>query len=329
VGLGAVEVGEAVFAGEGPGAEDAAGPVHGAGIGGEGDDGAADVTGRFGHEEILRRVVLVGGVYVGVFALAGVVPVGFGDAEVVEDGFGAEEAGSERDRDDVAFAEFAGHGEGQADDGDFHEVVEKIAAVVEGVAIGDFKNNGAGFAAAAAFRFGAAEHQGNGEVGRDDVRVDGLFEHAEAVIEVGVPEGLAEFGEGVAAPDVVDEDVEAMVAAFDERDELFHLRGIGVIDANGNAAAAGRGDEFGGFFDGFGTAWIDAAFAGAAAGAINSGAGFAEGDGDAASSAAGGSGDQGDFAVERFSGGVLRHDGATFPGQMIAVGEGVTRIAKV
>jgi hypothetical protein len=101
VGLGAVEVGEAVFAGEGPGAEDAAGPFHGARIGGEGDDGAADVAGRFGGEEILRRVVLVGGVYVGVLALAGVLPVGFGDAEMVEDGFGAEEAGSERDGDDV------------------------------------------------------------------------------------------------------------------------------------------------------------------------------------------------------------------------------------
>ena len=210
---------------------------------------------------------------------------------MVEDGFGAQEAGRERDGGDIAFAEFAGHGEGQADDGDFHQVVEKIAAVVEGVAIGDFENNRAGFAAAGAFRFGAAEHQRNGEVGRDDVRVDGLFEHAEAVIEVGVPEGLAEFGEGVAAPDVVDEDVETVMAALDEGDELFHLPGIGVINANRNAAAASGGDEFRGFFDGFGPAGSGAAFARAAAGAINGGPGFAEGDGDAASGAAGGSGD--------------------------------------
>ena len=83
MGLGAVEVGEAVFAGEGPGAEDAAGPFHGAGIGGEGDDGAADIAGRFGGEEILRRVVLIGGVYVGVLALAVNLVISLGGSKFV------------------------------------------------------------------------------------------------------------------------------------------------------------------------------------------------------------------------------------------------------
>src|SRR5580700_8437723 len=130
-----------------------------------------------------------------------------------------------------------------------------------------------------------------------------LTEHPQAVVEVGVPEGLAEFGESVAAPDVVDEDVEAVVAALDQRDQLFHLRGIGVIDADGNAVAAGGSDELGGFLDGFGAAGSTAVFAGTAAGAVNGGAGFAERDGDAASGAASGSGDESDFSMQRF----MRH----------------------
>src|SRR5580704_3667069 len=134
-----------------------------------------------------------------------------------------------------------------------------------------------------------------------------LTEHPQTFVEVGVPEGLAEFGERVAAPDVVDEDVEAMVAALDQRDQLFHLRGIGVIDTDRNAAAAGGCDEFGGFFDGFGAAGSAAAFAGTAAGAENGGAGFAEGDGDAASGAASGSGVESDFSMQRFLRRFMRH----------------------
>ena len=41
-------------------------------------------------------------------------------------------------------------------------------------------------------------------MGSDDVRMDGLLQHAQAVIEVDGPEGLAEFRERVAAPHVID-----------------------------------------------------------------------------------------------------------------------------
>ena len=190
MGLGAVEVGEAVFAGEGPGAEDASGFFGGFGVGGEGDDGASDVARGFGDHEVAGSVVLVVTVFVFTFIfliwiyvlLSGVFPVGFRNFEVFENSFGAEKARSEGDGDDVAFAEFAGHGEGEADDGNFDEVVEEVATVVEGVAVGDFEDDG-GRAAGLA----ASEHERDGKVSSDDVGVDGLLEHVQAVFEIDRP----------------------------------------------------------------------------------------------------------------------------------------------
>ena len=98
---------------------------------------------------------------------------------------------------------------------------------------------------------GRTEHEWRGEVRGDDVGVDGLLEHAQAVFEIDGPEGLAPFGEGVAAPDVVDKDVEAFVTAFDERGEFFNFGGNFVVDSYGNAVAACGGDQVGRFFDSF------------------------------------------------------------------------------
>jgi len=94
----------------------------------------------------LGAVVLVFAVliFLLILSLPDILPVGFGDFEDVEDGFGAQEAGSQCDGDDVAFAEFAGHGEGEADDGDLDEIVEEVAAVVESVAVGNFEDDSAG-----------------------------------------------------------------------------------------------------------------------------------------------------------------------------------------
>jgi hypothetical protein len=41
------------------------------------------------------------------------------------------------------------------------------------------------------------------------------------------------------------------VPAFDTGDKLFHFRRHGVIHYYGNAAPAGSGDQFSGFFDRF------------------------------------------------------------------------------
>lgn len=80
---------------------------------------------------------------------------------------------------------------------------------------------------------------------------------------------------------------------FDAGDQLLHLRRFGVIDSYGNAAAPGGGNQFRGFFDGFGTAGRGALpsreVAGAAAGAVNRSACFSQRDRDASAGAASGS----------------------------------------
>jgi hypothetical protein len=138
--------------------------------------------------------------------------------------------------------------------------------------------------------------------------VDGLLEHRESVLEIRLPEGLAEFSERVAAPDVVDENIETLVAAPNRCGKAFHFGWNCVVDSNGDAAAAGGCDELGSFFNGFGAdgrGWIfssaSRSFSRTAAGAVNGGACFAQCDGDASSGAAGGSCDERDFTCERFS----------------------------
>ena len=97
-------------------------------------------------------------------------------------------------------------------------------------------------------------------MGSDDVGVDGLPEHAQAVIEIDGPKRLAPFGESVTTPDVVDEDVEAVVAALDERSKLPYFGGDFVVDSYGYAVAAGGGDQVGSFFDGFALAGLQGTF---------------------------------------------------------------------
>lgn len=130
-----------------------------------------------------------------------------------------------------------------------------------------------------------------------------MLEHLQAVVQVDRPEWFAPFGERVATPDVVDEDIEAFVLALDAGCKFFNFGGDGVIDADGDAAATGGGDEFGGFFYCFraGGVFLEI-FSGAAASAVDGGTGLAESDGNAASGAASGSGYEGDFALQGFIG---------------------------
>src|SRR6202521_4615157 len=155
--------------------------------------------------------------------------------------FRTQKTRSQRYRNNVSFAQLAGHGEGQPYDGNLHQVIENVTAVVKSIPIGNFENNSSA----------STEHQGNGVVGSDDVGMNCLLQHAQAVIEVDRPECLAEFRERVAAPHVIDQNVQSLVPPLDGSDQLFHIRRLGVIDSNGNAAPAGGRDEFSGFFDRF------------------------------------------------------------------------------
>ncbi len=83
------------------------------------------------------------------------------------------------------------------------------------------------------------------------MRVDRLLQHSQAILEIDRPEGLAPFREGIAAPNIIDEDVETLMPALDPGDEFLDLCRNLVIDLDGNPLAAGCRDQFSGFFDGF------------------------------------------------------------------------------
>lgn len=57
------------------------------------------------------------------------------------------------------FAQLAGHGEGEPNDGDLNQVVEDVAAVVKSIAVSNFENNS----------LASTEHQRDGVMRRDDV----------------------------------------------------------------------------------------------------------------------------------------------------------------
>jgi len=139
--------------------------------------------------------------------------------------------------------------------------------------------------------------------------MDGLFEHLQAVFEVDGPERLAPFGERVAAPDVVNQDVEAFVLALDAGCEFLNFGRDSVIDSDGMP-------------------WPPAAVTSSAVSSMVSGGGTflvkvfsnffsncgrcsrpslrpRRGDGDAASGAASGSGDQDDLPCRDLFGNLL------------------------
>jgi hypothetical protein len=105
----------------------------------------------------------------------------------------------------------------------------------------------------------------------------------------------------VAAPDVVDEHVEAAVDGADPVHERRHVCWVAVIAAHGDPFPAGGGDALRGFLDGFGPVQHRAAGAGAAAAAIHRGAERSELDGDGAAAPARGTRDESDTARERLS----------------------------
>src|ERR1700676_3424173 len=142
----------------------------------------------------MGRVVLILGVQIRVLLLPDVLPVGLADSKMFQYPFRTQKTRSQRHRNNVSFAQLAGHGEGQPYDGNLHQVIENVTAVVKSISIGNFENNSSA----------STEHQWNGVMGSDDVGMDCLLQHPQAVIEVDRPECLAEFRERVAAPHVID-----------------------------------------------------------------------------------------------------------------------------
>ena len=88
-------------------------------------------------------------------------------------------------------------------------------------------------------------------VRRDQMRMNAETEHAQTVLEIMLPDGLVPFLEILAAPEVVDEDVETTLLGADAIDQLRDLVSDEMIDPNGDAVAAGCRNELGRLLDGF------------------------------------------------------------------------------
>src|SRR5688572_1475657 len=133
-------------------------------------------------------------------------------------------------------------------------------------------------------------------VAGDDVRLDGAIDERQPVLELRFPELLAPLDEIVAAPDVVDEDVELTHLL----EQFCNLIGPGVIALHGDTLAPSRGDDVCGLIDGLRPVFHAGTAGNAAARAIYGRAGFTECGRDAAPGTACGTCHDGDLARQGF-----------------------------
>src|SRR4051812_28053854 len=92
----------------------------------------------------------------------------------------------------------------------------------------------------------------------DDVRLERGVDDVEAALQRDLPElhlVPPPVEPRVAAPDVVDQDVEPPLLPADAGDETAHLRRFAMIGADGDRASAVAHDQLRGLVDCFGTAF--------------------------------------------------------------------------
>ncbi len=130
----------------------------------------------------------------------------------------------------------------------------------------------------------------------DEMRLDPVAHDPQRVLERVLPHALDPAGERIAAPDVVDEHVEAAVLGADPVHQRRDVRRIGVVAADGNPGPACGVDPLGGALDRLRSVHLRALLARGAAAAVDGGSERSELDGDRAAAAAGGAGDKGDPA---------------------------------
>ena len=123
-----------------------------------------------------------------------------------------------------------GMGPGHAGHRDLGEVVERDDPVVVGVVLGRAVRDLDQEAAR------ALDQQRQGKVRRDQMRVDAEPQQAQAVVEIMLPDGLVPFLELLAAPDVVDQDVEPTLLGADALDQPADIVGDQMIDLDRDAA---------------------------------------------------------------------------------------------
>ena len=120
----------------------------------------------------------------------------------------------------------------------------------------------------------------------DQVGVDRQAQQPQAGVEVVLPHRRVPLGQLLAAPDVVDQHVQAALLGVDALHERLDLGRIEVVDRDGDPLAAGGADELGGLLDRLRPVVLRPPLAGAAAGAVDGRAGLAQRDRGAAAGAA-------------------------------------------
>jgi hypothetical protein len=86
-------------------------------------------------------------------------------------------------------------------------------------------------------------------VGGDDVGVHAHPQHAQATVQVVLPQRPVPLRVAVAAEDVVDQDVQAALLGLDPGDQGGHGRRVLVVDDQGRAAPAGGRQQLAGVLD--------------------------------------------------------------------------------
>jgi hypothetical protein len=154
--------------------------------------------------------------------------------------------------------------------GDLGEVVVDAPPVVVGVvlggAVGDLDDQPAR----------PLDQQRERVPGRHEVGVDREAEDPQSVGEGVLPHGLVPLREVLAAPDVVDQHVEAAPLGVGARREPFDLLRDEVVRGHGDPGAARGRHEVGGVLDGLRPVVLAASLAGRSAGDVHRGACRAE-----------------------------------------------------
>ena len=234
------------------------------GVGGQGRDRTADEARRLGDRDEVRA------------ADRRLAPVVLGDAVDLEHHLRAHPPRRQRDGRAAVRRELMRLREREPQHGGLGQVVEGRqpvgARVVLERAVGHLDDQAAG----------PADQQRQREVARDEVRVDRQAQEAQAAVEVVLPDRRVPLGQLLAAPDVVDQHVEATLLVVDARDEVAHLIGLQVVDRDRDPAAAGGVDELGGLLDRLRPVVLGPVLARGAPGAVDGRARFAQRDGGAA-----------------------------------------------
>jgi hypothetical protein len=168
------------------------------------------------------------------------------------------------------------------------QVVEEGAPIVGvefGVAVGDLDHQTAGF----------LDQQWDRGVTGDDVGVDGESQDAKAGVEIVLPELGVPPGEVVAAPDVVDEDVEASLVGLDARYERLHLRRVEVVADDRHSLPSSLAGASGRAFDRLGPTHLRWTVLAAAARGVDGRPGGGQLDREGATGTTGGTGDERDL----------------------------------